>query len=358
MRALVAGGGTGGHVYPALAVLEELRAGGNLSHAGWVGNPAGLEAKILRNRLWIEFFPLPSRGVDRRRPWTWPGRLLQVLVSVARAIAIVRRFRPDVVLGAGGHAAFAPVVAGRVLRVPTAVLEQNARMGLANRVLSRLVDLVLLSFPATTGVPRRARVRVTGNPVRGEVARVPHALGDELLVVGGSLGSRPLVEAMVRAAPDLARSPGLRLRLVVGESVPVDEVERELAQAGVTAEVVRYVDRFAEALSRARLVVARAGATTVAELAAAGRPAVFVPWAGAAENHQHDNAWAAARSGGCLVVEDRDLTRPDFGNRVTELWLDERRLRDMAKAARISARPDAARLAATALLALVEGKRT
>lgn len=357
MKVLVAAGGTGGHIYPALAVLEEIRARANLSGVGWVGNPAGLEARILHDYPWIEFLPVPSRGFDRARPWTWPGSVLRAVVGVVRAAAIVRWFRPDVVLGTGGHAAFSPVMAAWLLRVPTAIQEQNARIGLANRILARLVDLVLLSFPATQGIPRRARVRMTGNPVRSEVVRIPNELGDELLVVGGSLGSRVLVDAMVRVAPDLARTPGLRMRLVVGESAPVEEVERALAQAGITAEVVRYVERFSDALSRARLVVARAGATTVAELAAAGRPAVFVPWNGAAERHQHDNAWAMARAGGCLVVEDEDLTR-NFGELVTELWGDEQRLLDMALAARTAARPDAARLAAEALLSLVEDNTT
>jgi len=358
MRVLVAAGGTGGHIYPALAVLEALRARGSLSQVGWAGNPAGSEAHILRNYPWIEFLPLPSRGFARRRPWTWPRSMLSVFAGMVRALLTVRRFRPDVVLGTGGHTAFAPVVAGWFLRIPTVIQEQNARMGLANRILARLADRVLLSFPVTHGIPRRTGVLVIGNPVRAEVAKVSPKLGDELLVVGGSRGSRPLVEAMVRAAPVLARNPGLRLRLVVGESSPAEAVGQALAQAGVTAEVVRYVERFSDALSQARLVVARAGATTVAELAAAGRPAVFVPWDGAAGHHQHDNAWAVAWAGSCLVVEDRDLARPNFGEFVTGLWADERRLLDMARAARSSARPDAARLAADALLALVEDGRT
>lgn len=357
MRVLVAAGGTGGHVYPALAVLDELRARGALSWAGWIGDPSRLEGEVVARHPWIAFHPLPSRGVDRRRPWTWPASVARAVGSLLRAVALVRRFRPDVVLGTGGHTAFSPVVAAWLLRVPTAIHEQNARMGLANRILARLADRVFLSFPATRGVPRRARVLVTGNPVRREVTAVPPQLGDELLVVGGSLGSRSLVEATVRAAPALAQTPGLRLRLVTGRSVPVDEVTSALAQAGIAAEVVPYAEPFADALSRARLVVARAGATTAAEVAAAGRPAVLVPWTGAAGHHQHDNARAMAATGGCLVVTE-DALPGDLGGLVSRLWRDERRLCDMASAARRAARPDAARQAAEALLALVEGVRT
>jgi len=322
-----------------------------------VGSPAGVEAMVARQRPWIEFFPLRSRGIDRHRPWTWPAALARAVGGFLRATTIVRRFRPDVVLGTGGHAAFSPLVAARVLGVPMVVHEQNARMGLSNRLLSRIADLVLLSFPTTRGVPRRANARVTGNPVRQEVAALPPQLGDELLVVGGSLGSRSLVDAIVRAAPDLARAPRLRMRLIVGRAAPVEEVAAALAQAGIAAEVVRYVEPFADALSRARLVVARAGATTVAEVAAAGRPAVFIPWNGAARRHQHDNARAIAEGGGCLLATEGPAPC-DLGPLVRELWVDEERLRRMAAAARAAARPDAARQAAEAIIALVEERRT
>lgn len=353
MRVLVAAGGTGGHIYPAVAILEEMRSRGALSDTGWIGDPARLEGKVARSYPWIEFLPLSSRGIDRRRPWTWPASLLRSARSLLRAMAIVRRFRPDVVLGTGGHAAFAPMAAAWLLGIPTVIQEQNATMGLANRALAHGVDLVLLSFPRTNGAPRCAKVRVTGNPVRRDVVTLSPELGDELLVVGGSLGSRDLVRAMVRAAPDLAGAPGLRMRLVVGRAAPVDEVRESLVQAGIPAEVVSYVEPFADALSRARLVVARAGATMVAEVAAAGRPAVLVPWSGAAGRHQDDNARALAERGGCLVAEEAS----DLGPLVRELWANERRLRDIADAARASAQPDAAYRAAEAIIVLVEEKR-
>ncbi|MDD2912505.1 MAG: undecaprenyldiphospho-muramoylpentapeptide beta-N-acetylglucosaminyltransferase [Candidatus Bipolaricaulis anaerobius] len=356
MRILVAAGGTGGHVYPALAVVEELRAQGALSRVGWIGDPARLEGRVVRRHPWIEFYALPSRGVDRRRPWTWPRSAVGAAGNLLRALVLVRQFQPDVVFGTGGHAAFSPVVAAWLLRIPTVIHEQNARMGLANRILARLADRVLLSFPTTRGAPRTARALVTGNPVRREVAAVPSQLGDELLVVGGSLGSRNLVEAMLRAAPELARTPGLRLRLVTGQAVPVEDATAALARAGVAAEVVPYADPFSDALAQARLVVARAGATTVAEVAAAGRPTVFVPWNGAAGRHQHDNAQAMAAAGGCVVVPE-ERARCELGELVSTLWRDEHRLRDMAAAARATARPEAARGAAEAIISLVEGIR-
>ncbi|MCX7750122.1 MAG: undecaprenyldiphospho-muramoylpentapeptide beta-N-acetylglucosaminyltransferase [Candidatus Bipolaricaulota bacterium] len=357
MRLVVAAGGTGGHVYPALAILDELRARGELVEAAWIGTPHGIEARVVGSRAGIQFVALPSRGLDRRRPWTWPGTLVGAASRFVRSLALLRRFRPDAVLGTGGHAALAPLLAARLLGIPCAVHEQNARMGLANRILARLGCLVLLSFPQTQGVPRAARTLVTGNPVRREIALLSPELGDELLVVGGSRGARALVDAVLRAAPELARTPGLQLRLVVGSAAPVEGVAQALARAGVRAEVVPYADPFSDALARARLVVARAGATTAAELAAAGRPAVLIPWAGAADGHQEENARAWAQAGGALVLPET-AAHERLGSTVTRLWTDERTLRAMAAAARAAARPDAARRAAEALRALAKERRS
>lgn len=357
MKLLVAAGGTGGHIYPAVAVVEELRARGLISRVAWIGDPHRLEGAVVRQRPWIEFLPLASQGINRRRPWLWPAAVARASAASARATGLVRRFGPDIVFGTGGHAAFSPVLAAWCLRVPTVIHEQNARMGLANRLLARVVNRVLLSHPDTQGVPPWVRTRVTGNPVRSDVAAISSQLGDELLVVGGSRGARGLIQAVVHAAPELARVPQLRMRLVVGNAAPVEDVASSLAGSGVVAEVVSYAEPFADALSRARLVVARAGATTAAEVAAAGRPTVFVPWDGAAHSHQHDNARAMARSGGGIVVTE-EVARRRLGELVTELWADDKKLSDMASAARALARPDAARAAAEELFAVVEEART
>lgn len=361
MRVLVAAGGSGGHVYPALAVLEELRD--KISQAAWIGCPSGIEARILADYPWVEFLPLPSRGLRRDCPWTWPLSLAAAVPNLGRALFLVWRFQPDVVLGMGGHPAFAPVLAAVLLGVPVAIHEQNARLGLANRVLAPITARVLLSFPATKGVRRRRGVLVTGNPVRRAIVRLgEEGLGRELLVFGGSRGSRRLVEAVIQAAPSLARVPGLRLRLVVGGTLPPGEVAARLRGAGLArAEVVTYVPDMAEALRAARLVVSRAGATTVAELAAAGRPAILVPWEGAAHGHQQANAQACAEAygqagrlsySGCLVLPERELGR--LGEVVARLWTDEGRLQ-ACRQARAVARPDAAMAVAQVLVGLARG---
>ncbi|MCS7216723.1 MAG: undecaprenyldiphospho-muramoylpentapeptide beta-N-acetylglucosaminyltransferase [Candidatus Bipolaricaulota bacterium] len=355
MRVMVAAGGSGGHVFPALAVLEELRAQGALRAAGWIGRPGGLEERVLEKRPWVQFFPLPSRGLPRDRPWLWPLALGADGLALLRARRLLRAFRPQVLLAMGGYAAVAPALAAKALGIPVAVHEQNAQMGLANRALARVADAVLLAFPGTAGCPRAARVRVTGNPVRPEIAAVPKELGTELLVLGGSLGSRRLVEAVLQAAPELAALPGLRLRLVVGRAGDPQGIAAELRRRGLEAEALAFTEGMAELLGRARLVLARAGASTLAELACAGRPAVLVPWEGAAGGHQLRNAAYFAARGAAVLVRERDLPARLAGV-VAELWSDPARLLEMAAAARALAQPEAARRVAQTLRELAKGK--
>lgn len=359
MRLLVAAGGSGGHVYPALAVLEELRELGELSAAAWVGTEKGIERKILSRFPWIDFYPLPCRGLQRSQPWSWPGSLWANLISLVQAVKVLHKFHPDVVLGMGGYPSLTPLLAAVLLRIPRAIHEQNAYMGLANRLLALLADRVFLSFPKTGGVPVRRKVVVTGNPVRREfLTQGTGPKAQELLIVGGSQGSRALVEATLRAARALAQLGGLRVRMQVGNAADPDWVKRRLEEAGLSdARVEKYVDHMAEALAQARLVIARAGATTVAELAATGRPAILIPWAGAAGDHQTGNAQALAKEGGCVLIPEHKLKEMDLGELILKLWMDEEKLRRMARAVQRVARPEAAKTVAQELLALAKGNR-
>lgn len=355
MRVMVAAGGSGGHVFPALAVLEELRAQEGLSAAGWIGKPDGLEQKVLEKRPWITFFPIPSRGLPRGEPWRWPAALAHDAHALVRARRLLAAFRPHVLLAMGGYPAVAPALAAKLLGIPVAIHEQNAKMGLANRLLARLADAVLLTFPQTSGCPRGAKTRVTGNPVRREITAVPKELGEELLVLGGSLGSRRLVEAVIQAAPELARIPGLRLRVVVGRAGDPKGVEEALRRAGVEAQALAFTERMDELLGRARLVLARAGASTLAELACAGRPALLVPWEGAADGHQARNAAYFAACGAAVLVREKELPAR-LAALVGELWADGAALERMAAAARALARPEAARAVAQTLRELGQRK--
>jgi len=352
MRIVVAAGGSGGHVFPALAVLAELRLRPGVSALGWIGNPRGLEGKIAKSRPWIEFLPLATQGLPRDRPWAWPKALLRQGKALKEAMRLLREFQPDVVLAMGGYPSVAPVLAAKRLGIPVALHEQNAVMGLANRFLSHFADLVLLSFPETLGCPKGTRTLVTGVPIRSEITRVPPSLGEELLVLGGSLGSRKLLEALLAAAPRLSEIPGLRVEVVTGRAGDPAELGRRLRESGIWAEAQAFTERVEELLARARLVICRAGASTLAELSCAGRPGILVPWEGAAHRHQEINAAYAANLGGFLLLREKELSPARLFDLVASLWADEERLLRLSSAARAWAKPDAARRVAQALEAL------
>ena len=352
MRVLVAAGGSGGHVFPALAVLEELRVRPGISALGWIGNPGGLEGKIVESRPWIEFLPLVTQGLPRDRPWAWPQALFRQGKALSLATRLLREFRPDVVLAMGGYPSVAPVLAAKRLGIPVALHEQNAVMGLANRFLSHFADLVLLSFPKTLGCPRSTKTLVTGVPIRPEITKVPKPLGEELLVLGGSLGSRKLLETLLEAAPRLAEIPGLRVEVVTGRAGDPAELAQRLRENGVWAEAHAFTERVEVLLTRARLVLSRAGASTLAELSCAGRPGILVPWEGAAHRHQEMNAAYAAAYGGFLLLREKELSPQRLSELLASLWLDEERLLRLSSAARAWAKPDAARRVVQALEAL------
>lgn len=357
MRLMVAAGGSGGHVFPALAVLEEMRNRGDLSAAGWIGRPNGLEQRLLEKRPWIEFFPLPSWGLPRDQPWTWPASLGRNLYALKQAHRFLRAFHPQALLAMGGYPAVAPALAAKALGIPVAIHEQNAKMGLANRFLARFADLVLLSFPKTAGCPNTTKALVTGNPVRPAILGVPRSLGSELLVLGGSAGSRRLVEAVVQAAPELARIPGLRVCIVVGRAGDPKAIEEGLRRQGLEAQALAFTEEVEELLGRARLVLARAGASTLAELACAGRPAILVPWEAAAGGHQRQNAQYFAAQGAAVLLREEELPLR-LADVVASLWADFSTLERMAKAARALARPEAAATVAQTLKELAKRKGT
>jgi len=351
MRILVAGGGTGGHVYPAIAVIEALRRSGSDVCVGYVGTRTGIERRVVGQLRGVPYFPVCARGMERGRPVSVLLAAAALALGLLQVLWVFVRFRPRVVLGMGGYASAASVllgvIAGWVFPVRTVIHEQNAVPGLTNRLLGRLVDTVLVSFQETVDRFARARrVVVTGNPVRAALLKARrrpetyHAFGlDEtkrtVLVFGGSRGSLALVSATVRAATTWRNEQHLQLLLITGERVDAARLRRALARAGVhNVAVTDYVERMEDAFAVADLVVSRAGATTVAELAICGKPAVLVPWRGAAEDHQMANAELLRDAEACEVAEESSLQRGGLASMVEQVVGDERRLSVMAQRAR------------------------
>jgi UDP-N-acetylglucosamine--N-acetylmuramyl-(pentapeptide) pyrophosphoryl-undecaprenol N-acetylglucosamine transferase len=339
---LIAAGGTGGHLFPGIAVADELRRRDPQTRVVFAGTPRGLESRIVpRAGYELVLLPiLPLKGIGLFR--TAQG-LFALPRALWRAGALVRRFRPRAVLGVGGYAGGPVVLLAALQRVPTVILEPNARPGFTNRVLRPFVRRCACSYPEAAREFGRKGV-ITGNPVRGGFAALPrkeHREPYTVLVFGGSQGSRILNRAMVAALPRLP--PASRLRIVhqTGEAMR-GEVAAAYAAAGRGAEVLSFFDDMEARFGQADLVVSRSGATTCAELTAAGKAAVLVPFAQAADDHQRFNARAMEAAGAARMIEEKDLGGERLAAVVTECLADPGRLRAMEDAARGLGKADAA----------------
>jgi len=339
---LIAAGGTGGHLFPGIAVADELRRRDPATRVVFAGTPRGLESRIVpRAGYELVLLPiLPLKGIGLAR--TAKG-LLALPRALWQAGALVRRFRPSAVLGVGGYAGGPVVLLAALQRVPTVILEPNAKPGFTNRVLRPFVGRCACSYPEAAR-EFGAKGVITGNPVRGGFAALPrkeHREPYTLLVFGGSQGSRILNRAMVAALPHLPGPKHLRIVHQTGEAMR-GEVAAGYAAAGRDAEVVPFLDDMEARFARADLVVSRSGATTCAELTAAGKAAVLVPFAQAADDHQRFNARAMAAAGAGRMIEERDLTGERLAAVVGECLSDPQRLRAMEDAARGLGKADAA----------------
>ena len=352
--ALVAGGGTAGHVLPGLAVARALvDAGHPPEEIHWVGSEAGIEGRLVPE-AGFGITVLPGRGIERRLSVASAAAVLGLTRAAARAVGVVARRRPAVVVALGGYASVPCALAAVPLGVPVVVCEQNAVPGAANRLVARFAKAAAVSFPGT-GLPR---AHVTGNPVRAEVLAVDRhrdrdtarrALGLPLdrrvvAVFGGSLGARRINLALVSALEQWVGRDDLAVRHVVGRrdwSLVNDGVP-PLSAGGVVYEPVEYEDRMDLVLAAADLAVCRAGATSVAELAVVGLPAVLVPLPGAPGDHQTANARQLSDAGAAVLVPDAELDGTRLVAEVDALLADPARLAAMAEAARGTARRDAA----------------
>ncbi len=350
-RAMVTTGGTGGHIFPALAVVDALRA----MHPGldvlFVGGE-GPEADLAR-KAGVNFRGLPVRGVLGKGLKAVPA-VLRMGMSLFTALAVVRGFKPQVVAGFGGYAGFCPVLAARLLGVPTAVHEQNSVPGMTNRVLGRVVDKVLVSYPDETRAFPERKVVLTGNPVRPGIAGIvrtapSRVVPKKVLVLGGSQGARAVNRVVVTAWPRLAAA-GVELWHQTGSSDY--ESVRNLYRGGPDVRVEPFITDMAAAYSWADLVIGRAGASTLAELACVGLPSVLVPFPHATHDHQRVNASVLECAGAALVILERDLNAQTLGDAVLAILENEQTLDAMGRAARAQAKPDAARAIAQELTRL------
>jgi UDP-N-acetylglucosamine--N-acetylmuramyl-(pentapeptide) pyrophosphoryl-undecaprenol N-acetylglucosamine transferase len=336
--ALVMAGGTGGHIFPGLAIAEALRERGWRVH--WLGAPGSMESRLVPPRGFpfetIEFGGV--RGKGARTLAVLPARLLK---AFWQSMQVVRRVRPDVVVGLGGYITFPAGVVSAMLGKPLVLHEQNSVAGMANKVLARMARRTFSAFP---GVLKQARW--IGNPLREAFLQQPVPAQRfagrtgplKVLVVGGSLGAKALNDMVPKA---LALIPAAQRPTVFHQSgaKQIDELRANYAAAGVDAELTPFIDDTAQAFADADLVICRAGASTVTELAAVGAAALYVPFPHAVDDHQTTNARFIVDAGGGWLVQQRDLTPEDLAQRMQ--GLDRAELLRKAQAAHAVARTSA-----------------
>jgi UDP-N-acetylglucosamine--N-acetylmuramyl-(pentapeptide) pyrophosphoryl-undecaprenol N-acetylglucosamine transferase len=353
VRFLLSGGGTAGHIYPALTVAHILEQDGR-DQVVFVGTPDSLEARLV-SEAGIRFIGLPAAGFDRAKPLTLISSGARVLMSVVRGAALVRRERPDAIVGFGGYVSLPLGIAAVLTRTPLVLHEQNSVPGLANRLLSRFADAVAVTYPGSVRhLKRPQRAVVTGNPVREQIRSADRARGRAalqlredstvLLVFGGSRGARHINQAVARIWPLLARVDALQVVHVAGR-VEAASVAEAMADARAAADgryqLHEYIEDMGGAIAAADVVVSRAGATSLAEITAIGRAAVLVPYPYATDDHQTLNARAVAAAGAALVVPDAELDGDAFSDAVLRLVTDVQLREEMAAASAKLGRPDA-----------------
>jgi UDP-N-acetylglucosamine--N-acetylmuramyl-(pentapeptide) pyrophosphoryl-undecaprenol N-acetylglucosamine transferase len=367
-RIVIAGGGTGGHLYPGIAVAKELLALHPKALITFAGTARGIEARVIpREGFGLDL--IRSSGLKGKSLLTAIRGALIAPVSVVDAWSIVSRRKPNLVIGVGGYSSGPVVLVAWLRGVPTMVLEQNAVPGLTNRLLARFVRSAAVTFESTKAFFGEKGF-VSGNPVRSEFVAGGHssteasvdgqASGVQVLVFGGSQGAHAINMAMVEAAPELAAgSPRLRLTHQTGER-DVEMVRTAYGAAGVQADVQPFYYDMGRRVAQADLIVCRAGATTIAEISAAAKPAILIPLPTATDDHQRRNAEALAAAGAAEVLLQAEATGAVLAGRIKALAADSSRRARLSAAARRFARPDAASVIADRAIELIggEGRRT
>ena len=349
MRIIIAGGGTGGHLFPGIAIAEEFTERTTANRIMFVGTKRGLEERIIPT-LGYDLRIITSAGILGGSMMTKIIGLGFFVVGLLQSFAIIVRFRPQLVVGTGGYVSAPVVMAAWVLHIKTAICEQNSIPGLTNRMLSKLVAHVCIAFEDSMRYFPRQKTVCTGNPVRkaflSSVATQAQKRSGTfcLLILGGSQGAHSLNSAMVAA---LDRLDSLRDSLHVIHQTGVTD-HRKVAEAyeekGFSAEVAPFIDDMAAVYHKADLVVSRAGAITLTELLVCGKPAILVPYPHAAHNHQEMNARAVVEEGAAAMILDGDLSKETLEKAILNLYHDPERLERMAVKARNLARPEAAQV--------------
>ncbi|MDJ0781689.1 MAG: undecaprenyldiphospho-muramoylpentapeptide beta-N-acetylglucosaminyltransferase [Desulfosarcinaceae bacterium] len=361
LRVVIAGGGTGGHLFPGIAIAEtfcERRPGAEVM---FIGSGRPLEISVL-SQTGFRFDTIAIEGLKGRGRWHQLQAAFKIPGAVWSSLRKLWAFRPHLVVGVGGYSAGPVVTAAWILRIPRVLHEQNLLPGVTNRILARLANRIYTSFADTERRWRTGRSRLTGNPVRRALIQEQDPLGKgeetlHLLVMGGSQGAHALNMALIDTMENLSQRAGARLRVRHQTGTKdLGMVQAAYARHGIAAEVRPFFDDMADCYRWADLAICRAGATTVAEVTAVGVPAIFVPFPFAADDHQRLNALAVVKAGGAEMLLEQDLDGARLAERLKRYLSDRGELAQMAAAARTLGQPEAAEKIVMDSLALIEGE--
>lgn len=355
MRILLTGGGTGGHIYPALAIAERLKALHPECEILYVGTEKGLEKRIVPQRG-VPFQTIAVEGLPRKISPALLKAVGKAAAGCMDARKIVKQFQPDLVIGTGGYVCGPVVLAARMAGIPAMIHEQNAFPGVTNKILARFVNKIMVNFQASEKYfVHKERICVTGLPVRQEVLRTEKQAGLDyfgfsadkttLLVSGGSRGARSINRAMAECYPELVQHPELQILHLTG-AVDYEDTLQAIASKNINLKdypqiiVKPYLDEMQYGLAAADFCVGRAGATFLAEITACGLPGILIPYPYAAENHQEYNAKALVDQKAAVMILDKDLTAKVLCQNIMEFYQQPEKRKNMAACARNAGKRD------------------
>ena len=333
MRIVISGGGTGGHLFPGIAIAEEFLRRDDKTQIIFIGTKKGIEGKLL-GQLGYELREIDIEGVSGRGGKALVKGAYQIPKSMLQSGRILKQFRPHIVFGVGGYASGPAVLAAHFMRIPTAIAEQNAIPGITNRILGNFVNKIFVTYAQTQTYFPQAKVILSGNPVRAAFV-VERSKEKEkkdywqLLVFGGSQGAEAINKSIINILPQMQSMTNKIHVLHQTGSRQLEEVKRAYEQFGIQAKVTPFIVDMAGAYADADLIICRAGATSLAEITTAGKAAILIPYPWAANDHQSKNAQTLATEGAALMIPERELGGGKLFSAIENLLRDEQKLHQM-----------------------------
>ena len=366
MKIVVSGGGTGGHIYPALALISEIQKENKAAEFLYIGTEKGLESKLVPKEN-IPFKSIHITGFQRKLSFENVRTIFRFLKGVRDSKKLLKESRADIVIGTGGYVCGPVVYAAAKLGIPTIIHEQNSVPGLTNKFLSKYVDRIATCFEEASAFFPKEKVVLTGNPRASEVLGQDGIKGrlsvglkinkPVVLIFGGSRGAKPINDAVLKSLTELSEKP-YQVLYVTGE-VHYEEVKKETALIGSPENVVikPFLHNMPEILAGTDLTVARSGATTLAELTSLGIPSILIPSPYVTNNHQEKNARSLSDHGAAILLQEKELTSKRLIELMDHILMDDKKLMDMKKSAKELGIPDAAKKLSSLMEELVFNKR-